>query len=307
MRNLDDKKWFDTALELDPETAVTKIVTFIQDRYQLLNRVSATIGLSGGLDSSLTAALTVKSLGKEYVNLYYLPEKDSKTIHRNHAKILAKYLGLKLNILNISPALKAMRVYQLLPLRFIPTQKLKSKAVEYGRKRFLKFSQGEFLSTRLTSKGGPWVARGNAYASTKHRLRMVALYLKAESNRSMVIGAANRTEWMTGTFTQFGCDHCADIMPLLHLYRSQLARLAAFMKLPNEILQKKADPDILPGLDDKGALLGSFQKADLILWGLENGIPLEEIKNPFEPSQVDYIQSLVKNSAYYRETPYSLL
>jgi len=81
---------------------------------------------------------------------------------------------------------------------------------------------------------------------------------------------------MTGTFTQFGCDHCADIMPLLHLYRSQLVPQAEYLNLPQEILSKKADPDVLPGLDDKGALLRSFDIVDQILWCLENEVSLEK-------------------------------
>ncbi len=307
MRNNDNNNWLNTSLKTDPEVAIPEITSLIQDRYQALNRRSAIVGLSGGLDSSLTAALTAKSLGKDLVKLYYLPERDSKPIHRQHAKILAEHLDLDLDILNISPALKALRVYQLLPLRFIPTKKLKARAVEYGRNKFLTLTQGEFLSTRLAATGGSWVARGNAYASAKHRMRMVALYLKAESTRAIVIGAANKTEWMTGTFTQFGCDHCADVMPLLHLYRSQLIQIAEYLNLPQEILSKKADPDVIPGLDDKGALLGSFEEADKILWGLEHGIPLEKIENEFGKAQVEYIQTLVTNSAYYRETPYSLL
>ena len=136
---------------------------------------------------------------------------------------------------------------------------------------------------------------------------MVTLYKEAERNCGLVIGAANKTEWMTGTFTQWGCDHCADLMPILHLYRSQIESLAKFLNIPKEIRQKKADPDVLPGLDDKGELLGSFQKADLILWGLENQISLNDLQDRFGSEKVAYIQTLVKNSAQYRESPYSLL
>jgi len=123
----------------------------------------------------------------------------------------------------------------------------------------------------------------------------------------MVIGAANKTEWMTGTFTQWGCDHSADVMPLLHLYRNQLEILAEHLNLPEEIQTKKADPDILPGLNDKGELLGSFGEADQILWGLENQIDLPDLEKRFSAEKVSYIQTLVRNSAHYRETPYSLL
>lgn len=210
-------------------------------------------------------------------------------------------------MVKISPTLRKLGVYRLLPLRFIPGRKLKTIAIEFGKREFLSQTNGEFLSTRLGSSGGPWVARGNAYICAKHRVRMVLLYKEAEQSRGLVIGAANKTEWMTGTFTQWGCDHCADVMPILHLYRSQLILLAEHLGLPEEIRIKKADPDVLPGLDDKGELLGSFQDADLILWGLENQIPVEDLVGNFGAEKVNYIQTLVQNSSHYRETPYSLL
>ena len=93
----------------------------------------------------------------------------------------------------------------------------------------------------------------------------------------------------------------------MDLYRSQLQILAEYVGLPDEILQKKADPDVLPGLDDKGQLLGSFQEADQILWGLEHNLSNQELKSEFNAELVDYLINLHNNSAYYRETPYSLL
>jgi len=300
-------KWPQDPLKIDPQQTSDEITRFINNYFEKLNRETAVIGLSGGLDSSLTAALAVSCLGSDRVKLYYLPERDSKPIHRQHAILLANYLKTKLQILKITPALRALRIYGLLPLNFFPGQKLKGKAVEYGKRTFLSASGGEFLSTRLAGSGGSWVARGNAYACAKHRIRSVMLYKEAEKQRGLVIGAANKTEWMTGTFTQWGCDHCADLMPLLHLYRSQLSCLADFLKIPEVIRTKKADPDILPGLDDKGELLGSFEAADQILWGLENQFPAEVLFERFGKDHVEYIQTLVQNSAYFRETPYSLL
>jgi NAD+ synthase len=299
--------WSQSALLLDPQKTIAEISSFIQDHFTKLNRKIAVVGLSGGLDSSLMASLAVRSLGKGQVKLYYLPERDSKSLHRRHALLLAEQLDAKLKVIKITPALRALRIYRLLPLSFFPGRKLKSRAVAYGKKHLLSRTDGEFLAARLSAAGGPWIARANAYVSAKHRMRAVILYKEAERSRGLVIGAANKTEWMTGTFTQWGCDHCADLMPLLHLYRSQIITLAEHLGLPKDIIHKKADPDILPGLDDKGKLLGSFKEADLILWGLENQIPLPDLKERFGKDQVNYIQTLVDNSSYYRETPYSLL
>ena len=293
-------------LDLDPSATAAEITSFIKNKFDQLKRRKAIIGLSGGLDSSLASLLTARALGPESITLIYIPERDSKPLHRQHALLLAEHLNVDLKIINITPALRRLGVYRLLPLSFVPGRRLKARLIDFGKKEFLTETEGEFLSVRLNGKGGPWVAKSNAYACAKHRIRSVVLYKEAERSRGLVIGAANRTEWMTGTFTQWGCDHCADLMPLLHLYRSQLHPLAEYLGLPKVILDKKADPDILPGLDDKGELLGSFEIADKILWGLENGISQNALSDRFGSEKVEYIQLLVENSAYFRETPYSL-
>jgi len=294
-------------LAIDPQEEIRKIEELLKSKYRQLNKKNALIGLSGGLDSSLAAVLTSRSLGADKLVCYYLPERDSKPLHMKHAHLLAEHYGLKLRTIRITPMLRSLGIYSLLPLNYFPTRWLRNRAVEYGKKRFLSGSKGEFLNLRLAGTGGSWVARGNAYASSKHRVRSVVLYREAERYLGLVIGAANRTELMTGTFTQWGCDHCADVMPLIHLYRSQLQVLAEYLELPNEILHKKADPDVLPGLDDKGQLLGTFEEADQILWGLEHQVPLTDLKESYEPELIDYLFNLRNNSAYYRDTPYTLL
>lgn len=265
------------------------------------------MGLSGGLDSSLAAVLAVISLGAENVKLYYLPDRDSNPLHYKDARLIADNLNIKLDVISIMPALRALRIYSLLPLRYFPGYKLKARVVAFGQKNLLKHRGGEILRTRLSGKGGIWIRKANAYISAKHRIRSIILFREAERLNGMVIGSANRTEWMTGTFTQFGCDHIADVMPLLHLYRTQLESLAIFLDLPEEIRTKKADPDVLPGLNDKGILLGSFESADQILWGLENGIPEKELKAKFGKEKVAYIKTLREESTHYRESPYALL
>lgn len=91
------------------------------------------------------------------------------------------------------------------------------------------------------------------------------LYQYAETYKLMVVGAANRTEWLTGTFSKWGVDHCADGMRIVHLFRSQIQKMGEFLGLPKYLLAKPADPDVMPGVEDKGALLGDFVLVDQIL------------------------------------------
>ena len=111
---------------------------------------------------------------------------------------------------------------------------------------------------------------------------------------------------MTGTFSQWGCDQCADVMPLVHLYRSQLYPLASYLHIPKVIIEKAADPDIIPGVHDKEELLGSFVEADRILIGLEEGISREELIQSCGAEAVDLIISLVELSRPMRESPYTI-
>jgi NAD+ synthase len=162
------------------------------------------------------------------------------------------------------------------------------------------------LAARLKPQPHSLVAKGNAYATIKHRMRMAMLYHHAEIGKLMVAGAANKTEWLTGTFVQWGCDQCADVMPVLHLYRSQVETLADHLGLPEPIRKKPADPDVMPGVEDKGKLLSSFAQADAILWGLENGVEVEALAAHFGQEEVERIQSLYELSAHMRKVPYGL-
>ena len=73
------------------------------------------------------------------------------------------------------------------------------------------------------------------------------------------------------------------------------------------VRNKPADPDVMPGIGDKGKLLGSFAQADAILWGLENGVEVEELAARFGQDAVGRIQSLYKLSAPMRQVPYGLV
>jgi NAD+ synthase len=164
----------------------------------------------------------------------------------------------------------------------------------------------DVLQARLNHRGNSYLSRANASAMSKHRLRMLMLYQKAEINNWLVVGAANRTEWLTGTFSKWGCDHCADLMPLLHLYRTQVEQLAEFLEVPARIREKTADPDILPGVNDKEALLGSFEESDLILLEFEERIALGDIKLRHNPQTVERIFKLFQLSTPMRAIPYQL-
>jgi NAD+ synthase len=293
-------------LALDPAATCEQIEAHLRYSLDHLQKDGIVLGLSGGLDSAVAAYLCARSTGAERITFLNLPDRDSKAIHQQHARLIADQLGIQLITQEITPIMKQMGVYDLLPFKFLPGQALKEILVRFGKRFSGKERIEDIIQMRFKPQAKSLVARGNAYASSKHRTRMVMLYQYADVHNLMVVGAANKTEWMTGTFSMWGCDHCADVMPILHLYRSQLIPLAEYLNIPEEIRTKNADPDILPGINDKEAFLGSFLEADQILRGLEQGISREELIQKHDPAWVERIINLHSLSAPMRQAPICL-
>jgi NAD+ synthase len=291
-------------LSINPAETARQAAVFLSRKMKELGRAGIILGLSGGLDSAIAACLAVRAVGPENVTLLNLPDRDSKAEHIRDAHTIAGELGIELHTIDLSPILKQMGVYALLPIGALPGQAMRSVLVRLGKSLA---GPDDLLERRLHPEPGSWVARGNAYTLAKHRLRMVVLYQQADLHGLMVVGAANRTEYLTGTFSHWGIDHCADVMPIRHLYRSQLPALAAYLGVPAAIRSKKADPDLLPGIDDKEALLGSFEDVDQILWGLEQRVGQAELARRYGKALVDRIAALMELSGPMRETPYAIL
>jgi NAD+ synthase len=100
-------------LEIDCQKEETCIITYIQRTIKELHRDGAVIGLSGGLDSSLSAYLLTKALGKENLLAVLLPERDSSSINHEHAHLIAKILGLRTIEQDMTKTLQEIGVYDI--------------------------------------------------------------------------------------------------------------------------------------------------------------------------------------------------
>ena len=307
----------------DLEKTTNRICEFIKDEISnKFQKKGAIVGLSGGIDSAVTAALCTKSLGSEQILGIILPEKVSDL----SSQILAKKVGEKYNfetkIIDITKILESFGVYdtkeQIVKERFpdfsteckyrvvIPP---KSKNIvgipfleildEENKQHKLKISSSEFLT--LT-----------AATSIKHRVRMTMLYFYGEKNNFSVVGTTNKSEFQQGYFVKYG-DGGSDIEPLVNLYKSQIYQLGEFLEIPNEILTKNASPDVwsFSTSDEEFFYSVPYDVVDLILYARENklstkdvqkisNMSLEDIENLFQIQNQKQLKS-----QHMREIPHS--
>lgn len=259
-------------LQIDPGDEVARIKDFI---FSSCSRDGVVVPISGGLDSSVVAALCVDALGKSKVTGLQLPEKQGNPDAEYYANMLAKHLDITSVRIDISPMLKAFGTYSYI-LSYFPTRRWKGRLV----RRFMTSSEGESNYVRvLKGQGDTLIRKGLASFFTKQRVRLVAAYSYAEKNNLQVVGCAHKSEELTGLCVKYGIDDAADLMPIGHLFRTQIIQLAHALGIPGEILGRTPNPDIIPGITDKYQdVLGvNAEKVDLVLYALENQFPESDI------------------------------
>ncbi|MHC4356392.1 MAG: NAD(+) synthase, partial [Planctomycetota bacterium] len=99
-------------LKLDAEHEVDRICSFIVQQVREVKRDGIIVGLSGGIDSALCAALCVRALGADKVFGLILPEKESNSVSAEYATRHAKELGIRTETVDITPTLEAFGTYQ---------------------------------------------------------------------------------------------------------------------------------------------------------------------------------------------------
>ena len=101
-----------TDLRLDPSAETSRIVDAVRDQVlRRLRRKGVVVGLSGGIDSSVTAALCVRALGPDRVFGLFMPERDSSDESLQLGQLLAEALGIETVIENISDTLDGAGCY----------------------------------------------------------------------------------------------------------------------------------------------------------------------------------------------------
>jgi NAD+ synthase len=268
-------------LALDAKAEVARIGDAIRDQVlRRLRRRGVVLGLSGGIDSSVCAALAVAALGSKKVFCVLMPERDSDPDSLRLGRLVADALGIESVTEDIAPILYAAGCYERRDAfirRLVP-----DFGAGWGCKVVL--SNGVYNITQLVvqSPAGerqtlrmPLDVYLGVVAATnmKQRTRKQIEYYHADRLNYAVLGTPNRLEYDQGFFVKNG-DGAADIKPLAHLYKTQVYRLAEHLGLPEEIRSRPPTTDTwsLAQSQEEFYFSVPYQQMDLCLFGLESGI-----------------------------------
>ena len=270
-----------------------------------MHRDGILVPLSGGLDSSTVLLLCARAVGKERVRALLIPEKQGNPDAVRFARLVTDRFGIETITRDITPVLNRLGIYDWIQAR-IPLRPVR----EMVAKAYLRMVRGNPFLEIVHGAADPMKRRGFARINAKHRIRAAVTYLVAEEMNFLVAGSAHKTEGMLGLFVKFGVDDCADIMPLKNLYRSQILQLAAHLGVPDEILRRPPNPDIIPGVSDKYMdLLGLHSNIlDLLLYGIERGMKDRDIalRLHLPQKKIREIRLLVVKTRHMRHPSQSL-
>jgi len=268
------------------------------------------LGCSGGLDSALLALISVRAVGPDKVRLYYLFDQFSSPLQRRHVEHLATWLGAVLVKTSIEMEMRRQGVYSTAGMRLTSISANLNRILIFLFRMFLKD-----LPFQASLKVGDASSRGRRLKelgllqliqqpeqgmNLRHRYRRKVLEDAARRMDWSLLGAANRTEWLTGWFVKDGVDDLP-IQPLIGLYKTQIRDMASFLGMPAAIVSQTPSPDMLPGITDQVGLGLPYWKIDIILDALASGhSDLDYAEVRITSKDVNHVQRLVQLSAWKR-------
>lgn len=259
---------------MNMQEVVQSIVGQLQEFAEGAGFTDCVLGLSGGLDSSVVAALCVPAFGAQHVHGVLLPGPYTAEESVQDAQKLAANLGIQTQSISVTQSYDA-------------------------------FVQ-EFASQ---ADGG---LAGLASENTQARLRMVALMALSNANGWMLVNTGNLTEAWMGYSTLYG-DTAGAFAPIGSLYKTEVYELAEWLNaqakeddgkdlIPARVLSKPPSAELAPGQTDEAALGISYPELDRVLIGyFEQGKSAEELaSNETSEAEVERIIACAESYEFKR-------
>lgn len=277
------------SLRLDEAAEVERIAAAIRSYVVRSKRKGAVVALSGGIDSSVTAALCVRALGPQRVYGLHMPERDSSAETLQLSRSVSDRFGFDSTLEEISGLLDAAGCYRR------QDEAIRKVVPEYGHGYRFKIvlpsvvdsdelrlysvvveaPDGTVTRQRLTTEAYLGVV---AATNFKQRVRKMLEYYHADRLNFVTTGTPNRLEYDQGFFVKLG-DGAADIKPIAHLYKSQVYALAAYLDVPAEIQRRSPTTDTysLPQSQEEFYFSLPYQLMDLCLYALNNAVGIDVV------------------------------
>jgi NAD+ synthase len=277
------------ALTIDLAAETERISQRIREYLTATKRKGAVVALSGGIDSSVTAALCVHALGSKRVFGLHMPERASSPETIQLSTSISDTFGFDSVVEEIADALDAAGCYR----RY--DESVRKVVPEYGAGWKSKIvlpsvtdsdalriysvvvedPEGNQSRHRLTTEAYLGIV---AATNFKQRIRKMMEYYHADRLNYITTGTPNRLEYDQGFFVKLG-DGAADIKPIAHLYKSQVYALAEHLGVPEAIRSRPSTTDTYSLAQSQEEFYFSlpYQRMDLCLYGLNNGVPLAAV------------------------------
>ena len=291
-------------LTLDSRVEVERIAAMLREQVLgQLRRRGVIIGISGGIDSAVVAALCARALGTTKVLGLLMPEHHSSDDALTLGRLLAERLEIEIIVENIAPALESLGCYHR------QAEAIRTAVPEYGdgwkfklvlpsvlKSDRLNITQltvqspdGQVSTLRLSPDAYRQLVAATNY---KQRVRKMTEYYHADRLNYAVSGTPNRLEFDQGFFVKQG-DGSADVKPIAHLYKTQVYQLAQHLGVPEEIRRRPPTTDTfsMPQTQEEFYFALPYELMDLCLYAANHGLSAETVAPVvgLTPAQVELV------------------
>jgi len=325
MMNRTFENGFDITAEIlkNSEEKKEQLCAFIKETVRnQFRKDGIIIGVSGGIDSAVIAALCVEALGPERVFGLILPERESSPSSSELGIDLCRALKIRYEEVPITPMLESFDIYsrkEALIRELFPQYDPAVNTTSLSRPPMIAAEKVLNIPSLILLKDRKAISTKRLSASqffyvlslqnVKQRTRMIVEYQYAEKMNYAVCGTTNKTEFLTGFFVKYG-DGGVDLEPIANCYKTQVYKLAELLHIDPRIISRSPSPDTWSHFtsDEEVSLRLPYTLLDQLLFAEENNIPREIVQRNtrLDKQQIDWAYkhiSSLKNAAKFIQEP----